>query len=253
MDGIAELDAAAWVATSADPFVRHQVHVHRSHRVLVRGRAAVADANRDRTGPDPGRPTLWCLGPPGDLDPLLAHAVDVFDRPDRISIEATSYDALPSPWRVEVRGHWHWMLTRAAPPPQPGEDVVGVIDDPDAVTTLLDAANPAAFLRPGDPGEETWLGVRAAGGVLACAGTLYRDPDGTGHLRSVTTHPDHRGLGLATAVSAALTRVALGGASGAATLGVYVDNAPALTVYERLGYRTHHTFRSGSLHDSAGG
>jgi ribosomal protein S18 acetylase RimI-like enzyme len=33
--------------------------------------------------------------------------------------------------------------------------------------------------------------------------------------------------------------------TGVATLGVYVDNDPALAVYRRLGYRTVHTFVSG--------
>ena len=75
-------------------------------------------------------------------------------------------------------------------------------------------------------------------------GALYRDPSGAGHLRSVSTHPDAAGRGLGTAVSAALTRAALA-VSGTATRGVYVDNAPALAVYDRLGFRTVVTFRSG--------
>ena len=59
----------------------------------------------------------------------------------------------------------------------------------------------------------------------------------------VTPPPAAAGQGLGTSVSAALTRRALA-VCGTATLGVYVDNAPALAVYDRLGFRTHVSFRS---------
>ena len=159
-----------------------------------------------------------------------------------MSVEAASYDLLPEAWRYPTEGHWHWMLTETAPPRHPREPEVVEVTDPAAIDALLDVANPHSFARPGSRGVERWLGVPGPDGLLA-VGALYRDPSGAGHLRSVTTHPAAAGQGLGTAVSAALTRVAL--TRGAATLGVYVDNAPALAVYARLGFRTHVTFRSG--------
>ena len=167
----------------------------------------------------------------------------------RISVAEAAYEAVPDAWRFDVRGHWHWMLTRTPPAPCPGEDAVVALEGPDdmaAVDELLDLANPGSFARPGARGVECWLGVPGEHGLQA-VGALHRDPDGTGHLRAVTTRPGHGGRGLGTAVSAALTRRALAGRSGTATLGVYVDNVPALRVYGRLGYRTEVTFRSGAL------
>lgn len=238
--------AAELFASVPHPFVQHQVHPDDVHGALVLGEAAVVDCNRRRVGPDPGAPTLWCVGPPADLAVLLAAAPDAFDRPVRLCVPEASYDAVPAAWRFEVRGHWHWMLTTLAPPAQPGEDaVVDVTDRGPAIDALLDRANPDSFARPGMPGVERWLGV-PDGDALLAVGALYRDPDGTGHLRSVTSDPDHGGRGLGRAVSAALTRAAQTGASGTATLGVYVDNAPALAVYDRLGFRTAVTFLSGS-------
>lgn len=62
-------------------------------------------------------------------------------------------------------------------------------------------------------------------------------------FRSIEVHPDHRRHGLALAVMAAL--VEWGAEQGATTayLQVLADNAPALALYERLGFRTHHRYR----------
>lgn len=237
--GVEELFAAV-----RHPFVRHQVDPDDVHGVVLCGEAAVVDCNRRRTGADPGAPTLWCLGPAEQLTVALAASEQVFSRPARICVAEAAYDAVPAAWHFDVRGHWHWQLTRTPPPPQPREDEVVEVHDGAAVGALLDVGNPGSFGRPGAPGIECWLGTWE-GGTLTSVGALYRDPDGTGHLRAVTTHPAYAGKGLGTAVSAALTRRAMAGASATATLGVYVDNAPALAVYARLGYRTEVTFKAG--------
>ena len=237
-----EIDPHELVATSPHPFVRHQVDPSDTVLVLADGEALVIDGNRNRTGPSDGSPSLWCLGPPADLARLAAAAVSRVDRPGRVSVEAASYDVLPEAWRFPTEGHWHWMLTHDAPPVHPREAEVVEVDSATDIDALLDVANPHSFARPGSRGVERWLGVPGPDGLLA-VGALYRDPSGAGHLRSVTTHPSSTGRGLGTAVSAALTRAAL--ERGPATLGVYVDNGPALAVYDRLGYRTAVTFRSG--------
>lgn len=243
MEGLREIDPHELVATSPHPFVRHQVDPDDTVQVLGLGDALVVDGNRNRTGPSDGRPSLWCLGPPADLARLAHLAVDRVEPPGRVSTEGASYDALPGAWRFPTEGHWHWMLTHDQPATHPLEPSVVEVDDAGAIDALLDVANPGSFARPGSRGVECWLGVPGPDGLLA-VGALYRDPSGAGHLRSVTTHPDAAGQGLGTAVSAALTRRALA-PSGTATLGVYVDNAPALAVYDRLGFRTVVTFRSG--------
>jgi ribosomal protein S18 acetylase RimI-like enzyme len=243
VEGLREIDPYELVARSEHPFVRHQVDPADTPLVLALGDALVIDGNRNRTGPSDGTPSLWCLGPASDLARLAAQAADLVDEPGRVSVEAAAYDVLPAAWRLPVSGHWHWMLTHDAPPPHPLEPTVVEVTDAALIDGLLDVANPGSFARPGSRGVECWLGVPGGDGLLA-VGALYRDPSGAGHLRSVTTHPSAAGRGLGTAVSAALTRRALG-VCGTATLGVYVDNVPALTVYARLGFRTEVTFRSG--------
>jgi GNAT superfamily N-acetyltransferase len=62
-------------------------------------------------------------------------------------------------------------------------------------------------------------------------------------FRSIHVHPDHRRRGLGLAVMAAL--VEWGAERGATTayLQVLADNAPALALYDRLGFVTHHAYR----------
>nr|WP_246289928.1 GNAT family N-acetyltransferase [Nocardioides marinus] len=237
-----EIDPYELVARSEHPFVRHQVDPADTPLVLALGDALVIDGNRNRTGPSDGSPSLWCLGPTADLARLAGLATDLMEEPGRVSVEAAAYDVLPGAWRLPVSGHWHWMLTHDAPPPHPLEPSVVEVTDAALIDGLLDVANPGSFARPGSRGVECWLGIPGDDGLLA-VGALYRDPSGAGHLRSVSTHGSAAGRGLGTAVSAALTRRALA-VSGTATLGVYVDNGPALAVYDRLGFRTHVTFRS---------
>ena len=221
-----------------DPFVRRQVSASSFTTAWVAGEAAVVAApSRRNLGPGAA---YTCVGPAADLDPLLASVAEVAPAPARVSVDKHSFGALP--WRVPSCHVWDWMLCDTPPPP-PLLEVVEVAD-PAEVGAVLDAGNPDSFARPGDPDVETWLGAYDDG-VLGAVGALTRVGDSTGHLRGITTRPDHRGRGLGAAVSAALTRRAMA-PTGVATLGVYVDNDPALGIYRRLGYRTVHTFASGA-------
>ena len=121
--------------------------------------------------------------------------------------------------------------------------------DADEIDALLDVAprtrSPARDTAASRPG---WASAPAG---LVAVGALLRQPDGTGHLRAVTVLPECADVGSAAAVGAALTRARFDGGSGVATLGVYVDNAPAVAIYRRLGYEVAHTFASGPVRDDA--
>ena len=93
-----------------------------------------------------------------------------------------------------------------------------------------------------------YVGVRRDGRVLAVAGVhvwspVYR----VAALGNVTTHPDVRGRGLATAAVAALCRRLLETVD-VVTLNVKADNAPAVAVYERLGFTAVGAVRRVRLH-----
>ena len=239
---VREVGAEELLAVCADPFVRHQVDPAATRRAWVSGRAAVVHGTRGRLGESSPGPVFTCLGPREELEPLMREVAPRVAPPVRLTVEDASYDAVPEGWRYERHGHWHWMLTRD--PCRPPADHVVEVDDDTEVDGLLDSANPDSFARPGTPGVECWLGVREHGRLVA-VGALRREADGTGHLRGVSVLPSHTGRGLGRSVSAALTLRALAGASGVATLGVYVSNAPALAIYHRLGYAVRHTFASG--------
>ncbi|MFD6419784.1 GNAT family N-acetyltransferase [Streptomyces sp. NPDC060194] len=59
---------------------------------------------------------------------------------------------------------------------------------------------------------------------------------------AVEVAPEHRRQGLARGVMAALARRALDEGASAAWLQVETDNAPALALYDDLGFTTHHTY-----------
>lgn len=226
-----------------DPFVRHQVDPGRVRGVWVRdGATAVAS---DAHLPGGAGTVLTLLGEPPALAELAASLAGEIEIPWRVTVPVAAVGALPSTWQHRHRRQWHWMLSSVEPPPI--EHRVVEVADPGEIDDLLDAGNPDAHARPGSPGVACWLGIRDAHGRLLAVGALARQHDGTGHLRAVTVRPSMRGRGLGWSLSAELTRRALAGASGIATLGVYADNDPAVTIYTELGYSVVHTFASGPV------
>jgi ribosomal protein S18 acetylase RimI-like enzyme len=223
-------------AACADPFLRWSVPDDGFLGAWYDGRNLVVARDRALRRPAPG-PWLLALGEGRELATVAEEASSSLGRaPTGVTVSASAYDALPD-WSLRVRGRWDYMLTDVMPDPV-GVDVVAVRDD-EAINGLLDLANADAFSRPGDPDVHTWLGVYDHG-ALACVGALTLTVNGGPHLRAITTHPDRRGRGLGTAVSAELTRRGLQRLAPEVTLGVYSDNVTAITLYERLGYRRIH-------------
>ncbi len=253
-----------------EPFVRHQLDPRSVRRAWVAERPSAHGAGRERAA-------LWVaeivwhdrdrmrvahgVGPPDLLATMLVPAAEAAGPVDRVSVSDGAETALPPVWAQASTHRWHWMLTGAVPtgPPDPRVVDLGPLDRLDAnagagateVGGVLDAGNPGSFARPGTtPGVARWLGLREDG-VLLAAGALVRQPDGSGHLRAVTVHPDHAGRGLGRALSVALTRAGLALAP-VVSLGVYLENVPALRIYRGLGYATRHTFASGLVAQRGG-
>jgi len=91
---------------------------------------------------------------------------------------------------------------------------------------------PAALIATG-----TFFGVEADGRVVAAAGTHVVSPEtGCGVVGWVFTEPDYRGRGYAAACTAAATAELFQRGLSIVGLNVLQGNAPALAVYEKLGY-----------------
>jgi len=200
--------------------------------------------------PGLGSPWLMVLGKLDEARALFDALADLgVGVPAGVTVSAPTYPLVPTQWALEPRGHWDYLVTSAAAARDPGRDVeVEVLDVADPVVAgqvdaVLDADNDGAFARPGDADVHTWMGVRD-GNELAAAGALCRTESGAGHLRAITTLSRARGRGYGAAVSAALTRRGLDQLAPEVTLGVYSDNAGAIRLYERLGYRLVHHFVS---------
>ncbi|WP_299052275.1 GNAT family N-acetyltransferase [uncultured Nocardioides sp.] len=112
--------------------------------------------------------------------------------------------------------------------------------------TLVQVAS-IAMLRRGlppepEPSEVVEDGPRVALAVPGARGRAASDGDWLG-LYGIETDPDHRRRGLALqVVSGLLARGAERGARSA-YLQVHATNTPALALYERLGFVTHHAYR----------
>ncbi len=102
------------------------------------------------------------------------------------------------------------------------DDAVAVLEGPEQVAFASVAADPSTGLR--------------AKGRVACEG------DWAG-ITDVWVSPDHRRQGLGLVVMAALLEWAAERGAATAYLQVRGDNPAGLALYERLGFRTHHTYR----------
>ncbi len=132
------------------------------------------------------------------------------------------------------------------PPVQPGEDLVALEPDHQALLELLAASSPTASAQPGNEKVSRWVGIREGGALIACAADTS-GATGVGHVSSIAVHPDARGRGLAKAVTAALTRTLLAEGNDLVTLGMYAHNTAGRAVYDALGFADEHRFSSGPL------
>lgn len=100
--------------------------------------------------------------------------------------------------------------------------------------------------------REIYYGVYAGNTLVAAAGTHVRSAElGLCAVGNVLTRMPYRGRGLATSCTSAVTEAALERHTDV-VLNVRHDNGAAISVYSRLGYRTHASFIEGPAVRRAG-
>jgi ribosomal protein S18 acetylase RimI-like enzyme len=113
---------------------------------------------------------------------------------------------------------------------------LGAQDLPD-LQVLYAASYPGNWFDPRMLETGQYVGIRSSDqSLLSVAGVhVYSEEYRVAALGNITTHPDHRGRGLGTAVTAALCKHLL---DSTETIGLNVktDNAPAIHTYRKLGF-----------------
>jgi predicted GNAT family acetyltransferase len=118
-------------------------------------------------------------------------------------------------------------------------DVLGPADVPEMVA-LAEATRPGPF-GPRTAELGTFLGIRAGGRLIAMAGQRMRLP-GLVEVSAICTDPAHLGRGHAGRLLGAQLAL-LRGAGAGVFLHVRADNARAIALYQRLGFRERRRFR----------
>jgi N-acetylglutamate synthase len=137
----------------------------------------------------------------------------------------------------------------AAVLPDSAEDALfrghGWVAESNEADTLFQLASVSGALRGLDVPEATYDGdgdlVTIRIGDRASGVAAYAD-DWVG-FRGIQVAPEHRRQGLGLAIMAALLEWGAERGATTAYLQVLGDNAPALALYERLGFVTHHAYR----------
>jgi ribosomal protein S18 acetylase RimI-like enzyme len=102
-----------------------------------------------------------------------------------------------------------------------------------------------AYFTPARLEREIYFGIYEGARIVSAAGTHVRSADaGLAAVGNVLTRISHRDRGMATSVTSAVTAAALAEHRDV-VLNVRQNNAPAASVYERLGYRVHASFIEG--------
>jgi ribosomal protein S18 acetylase RimI-like enzyme len=146
---------------------------------------------------------------------------------------------------------WRMVLPPDAPMLSPQDDVVRLSPEHlDALTDLYrHAAEPGEEIvafSPWQIGHGAFFGVWDIGALVAAAGTHVWSPsEKVVAIGNVFTRPENRGHGYATRCTAAVVQAARDSGLDTIVLNVRHDNAPAIHVYEKLGFRTYAEFLEG--------
>jgi ribosomal protein S18 acetylase RimI-like enzyme len=167
--------------------------------------------------------------PDSFLGPLAQRFAVTWSRPmHRMSLRAAAFAAIEDTAGVEPLGEGH-------------EDEIRRLFADGRAT----GEEPDFFMRS-QLHDGTFFGVRVDGRLVSAGGThLYSPTEGVGAIGNVYTRRSHRHQGHASRVTAAIASLLLTRGTSTIALNVKEENAAAIRVYERLGFRFHARFREG--------
>lgn len=195
-------------------------------------------------------PVLFTLGQPETVETLL-HEVGA-ERSMYLSIRPEILPLIKKRWRVEHEtAMWRMTVTAAdfRPASEHGVVKLGLADLP-ALRELYADGRPAGevpdFFNPEMVDLGVFYGIREGEGLIAAAGThLVAPSESVGAVGNVYTRRDRRGSGLAARTASAVTAELLAMNLRTIALNVNRQNAAAIRVYEKLGYRRYCPFYEG--------
>jgi ribosomal protein S18 acetylase RimI-like enzyme len=144
-------------------------------------------------------------------------------------------ESLPGDWQQLDCFPMLQMVASGAPEHVPEVGTLLSEVDVGAMTALVAIAKPGPF-GPRTPLLGRYLGVRGGDRLLAMAGERMRLP-GYIELSAICVHPEARGRGHAAGLTLQLMRMALDRGE-VPFLHVRPDNADAVALYQRLGFKT---------------
>ncbi|HHH41551.1 MAG TPA: GNAT family N-acetyltransferase [Chloroflexi bacterium] len=194
-------------------------------------------------GLDP--PVLFLMGEPDGLPAILRMIL----RPRRVYLTCLQehWPAIRAFYRADPpQVMWRMVLRPADFRPVSHPDVVPL--GPIAVPQLeqLYALGGADAFSPTQVATGVFYGVRLHGRLVSAAGTHLVSPTyRVAAVGNVFTAPEYRGRGYATAATSAVVAELLKRGIQDVVLNVARDNAPAIRIYRRLGFREHCLFLEG--------
>jgi ribosomal protein S18 acetylase RimI-like enzyme len=153
--------------------------------------------------------------------------------------------------RPHAQQEWRMVLDQEAfiAPPLEGAARLGPEQAPALDELYQHAAEPGEAIVAFDPWQIAhgmFYGIWDGRALVAAAGTHVWSPaEGVAAIGNVFTRPDRRGRGYATLCTAAVTVEALQAGMDAIILNVRDGNAPAIHVYEKLGFLRYCLFWEG--------
>jgi ribosomal protein S18 acetylase RimI-like enzyme len=178
--------------------------------------------------------------PAGPMRGLLRDLVRVLPRRFYAHLSEGLADALAGEYHVRPHGA-HLKMALADRSRLAGFDGSGAVAltaaDTDDLLGLYAAAYPGNWFVPRMLETGFYFGIRRGPALVSVAGVhVYSPRYRVAALGNITTRPDARGQGLATAVTARLCQELLRAGVECVGLNVKADNRGAITCYERLGF-----------------